>query len=144
MKHLKKFILFENIENVSKIYGVFIHRYDGSIAIGLFHKSPAMGLAKMLEDRFGFDGDDMTGAFGPLDISKEYTILGDSTGEWEIRTDEIQSMNTFDYNFSTQHLLGSLGSFYVVPENAFFAPDELFEKWYEDDEGLNPVDLSWQ
>ena len=146
MKHLKKFILFENEENRPKIYGVFIHNSYGHVAIGLFPEASALGLVRILEDRFGMDGDDVTGAFGPLDVSKKWTIFddGSDSGEFNITTSEY-SKDLFEDSYQTKKLLQNLGSFYHPDGNGkFISPEDLFEEWYGENDYLNSFDPAWQ
>lgn len=144
MKHLETFAIFESGSN-QEIYGVFIHNSSGNIVIGLFHKSSALGLVRILEDRLGTGGDDMTGAFGPLDVSKKWIIFddGSDSGEFNITTSEYEK-DLFEDSYQTKKLLQNLGSFYNPDNGKFISPEDLFEEWYGDDDYLNPFDPAWQ
>lgn len=144
MKHLESFAIFESGSN-QEIYGVFIHNSWGNIVIGLFHKASALGLVRILEARLGMDGDDKTGAFGPLDVSKRWIIFdnGSDSGEFNITTSEYEK-DLFEDSYQTKKLLQNLGLFYNPDNVKFISPEDLFEEWYGENDYLNPVDLSWQ
>lgn len=144
MKHLESFAIFES-GSYQEIYGVFIHNSWGNIVIGLFHETAALGLVRILEDRFGMDNDNMTGAFGPLDVSKRWIIFddGSESGEFNIKMSEDPN-DFFENSYETKKLLQNLGAFYNPDNVEFLSPENLFMEWYGEGDGLNPVDLSWQ
>lgn len=141
MKHLREFSIFENTES-REIYGVFINTWQDKLALGLFTKESSIGLRKIIEDRFGFDGDDNTGSFGPLDISQPYLIFRED--EFEILTGNNGEKEEWTIKFKIDPFIENIGKFYNTEEEKFQDPGDLFNEWYGDGDSLDPVKIAWQ
>jgi hypothetical protein len=126
---------------IEKLYGVFIHTWQGKIALGLFPKESALGLVKILDSRFGMDGDDMTGAFGPLDVTKPYLIL--EGNPFNITTGSFYDAGEFTDVYKIGSFKKNVGKFQDVASGKFKEPDDLFNTWYKDDENLKPVEIKF-
>jgi len=126
---------------IKNIYGVFIHTWHGKTAIGLFPKESALGLVRILESRFGTDGDDMTGAFGPLDCTKPYIILEEDL--FNIVTSN-QWGEEFTQTFATEGFLPEVGKLYDCETKEFREPAEIFNAWYSEDTELAPIEIAWE
>ena len=122
------------------IYGVFIHTWQGKIGIGLFPKESALGLVRILEDRFDTDGDDMTGAFGPIDCSQPYLILYED--EWYIFSSDKFGVGD-SQTFAMEYMKENIGKLYDCETKEFRNPEESFEAWYSEDDELEPVTMTW-
>lgn len=130
-----------------EIYGLFIHRYDGSMAFGMFEKEYAKDLEKILIEAFGgMDEDDMVGAFGPLDSSNELIVFDDGTetGEFNIYTTNDKSKITPERSFKTKFFLRNMNKFWDIDKRKFKGFYELFDEWYDEDQVVKLPGLDWE